>query len=264
MTQRSQAPAPQALATLVERGILYACPDRPALDAILGAPPAAAVLRLEGDALGLGDLVRLMALRALQRAGHKPVILLGPGAGEAARREARVAARLAHCLRFGAGPADAAVLDTARWRDGLRERAAWPGPDAAVPDALDTLEVARRFGPVVRVAALDEAGDLAAGLALARRLGTDAVGFTTVLPRAERLRLADGTRAPLAGAPWRQAHPDDVPRLLRLLTDLPLPRIRAWAQGGARDLDTARAALAEAVGGLVGEEGYGAELLAVA
>ncbi|KAA2236029.1 hypothetical protein [Salinarimonas soli] len=256
-------PSP-ALAVLLERGILYRCPDRDGLDAALRAGPAAVAVRLDRPDLGLGSLPGLMALRWMQQAGHRPVVLLRPGADAGERsgpaREARWAARLSRCLRTGEGPGDAAVIDTGRWRDGLRERAAWSGPDAALAEALDVIEVGRRFGPVVRVGALDEADALEAGGIQAARLGAGPVAsFTAVLAGDSRLRVADGTSRALSlgrePGPWAQALADDVPRLLRLLTDLPLSRIQAWARGAEGGLDAARQALGDSAARLFGEGG---------
>lgn len=261
-----QSPSP-ALAALLERGALYRCADLAGLDAILRAGPAAATLRLDRPVLGLGALVQAVALRRLQRAGHRPVVLLGRGAEEAgstpAAREAHWAAVLSGILRFGPGSSDAVVLDTARWRDGLRERAGWAGPDAALAEALDLIEVAGRFGPVARVGALDEAEVLEAGVAEALRLGAGPVaGFTTVLAGDSWLRIeAGGSRAVMWGhgpgradaTPWLTAHPDDVPRLLRLLTDLPLPSIQAWAHGAQGGVTAAREALAASIAALGAE-----------
>ena len=71
----------QFLRTLVERGFLHQCTDLEALDA------AAATGRITGyigfdataDSLHAGSLIQVMMLRHMQRAGHRPVVLMGGG-----------------------------------------------------------------------------------------------------------------------------------------------------------------------------------------
>jgi tyrosyl-tRNA synthetase len=219
------------------------------------------MVRVDSSSLGLGSLLPIVALRWMQAAGHKPVILLAEGAhgsdGPIEAHEAHWAATLARCLRFGPGPWDATVLDARRWRDGLWERGSQPGSDASLGQALDLIEVAHRFGSVVRICALDDKDDLAASLAQAHRLGAGPVaGFTTVLAKHSQLRLSDGSRCPLvvgrastaqASQHLLSALADDVPRLVRLFTDEPLDMVRRWARGEAGGLAAARRALAASV-----------------
>ena len=69
------------LRTLVERGFFHQCTDLEALDA------AAATGRITGyigfdataDSLHVGSLIQIMMLRHMQRAGHRPVVLMGGG-----------------------------------------------------------------------------------------------------------------------------------------------------------------------------------------
>ena len=69
------------LRTLVERGFLHQCTDLEALDA------AAATGRISGyigfdataDSLHVGSLIQIMMLRHMQRAGHRPIVLMGGG-----------------------------------------------------------------------------------------------------------------------------------------------------------------------------------------
>ena len=89
------------------------------------------------DSLHVGSLVQIMILRLLQRAGHKPVVLMGGGTtkvGDPSFRDearpllddARIEANKAGIrqvfdafLRFGDGPSDAVMLDNAEWLDRL-------------------------------------------------------------------------------------------------------------------------------------------------
>jgi tyrosyl-tRNA synthetase len=252
MTRRSPA-----LAHLIERGMLYHCSDRDQLDAALGGSRLAAVIKLTRPVAGMSEWLQFRALRVLQQEGHTPVVLLDEGA--------HLPRTLSSLLRFGRGSGDAVVLHTAQWRDGLRDRASSPlGARAAntsnipVSETLDHLEVARRFGPLLRIAAHDQANVLDESLALARQLGaTDLFGVTTVLPSQAGIRLESGAQVEVAIgdgstdllAPqnlWLSALADDVPRMLRLFTDLPLSAIRQLATGRRQDLTGAREHLAVA------------------
>ncbi len=85
------------------------------------------------DSLHVGNLIGVLALRRLQRAGHRPIALLGGGttligdpSGKAAERPMRtveevranifsIRGQLERFLAFGAGPTDALLLDNADW-----------------------------------------------------------------------------------------------------------------------------------------------------
>ena len=189
-------PTSPALQCVTERGLLYRCTDLSGLDATLNTSRVAAVMRIDGEP-HLGHLAQLMVLRWMQAHGHKPVILLRGLTAEHGQSitpplMACLPRILQHLLRFGPGAADAMVLDAAQWRDGLRERARWQPlggqmhppdqltldhpkeralVDGEISEALDALEVVRRYGAVLRVAALDEQDRVSRGLALARQLG---------------------------------------------------------------------------------------------
>src|SRR5437762_13284839 len=85
------------------------------------------------DSLHVGSLLPLLALRRLQMAGHRPIVLIGGGtgligdpsgkAGERALSEQaqvaawteRLKAQVSRLLDFGTGPTDAQLLDNYAW-----------------------------------------------------------------------------------------------------------------------------------------------------
>lgn len=127
------------LRTAVERDLVYQCTDLQALDALLdGAVVTGYVgFDLTAPSLHVGNLVNIMLLRRLQRAGHRPIALLGGGttrigdpsgkeemrpvldaAAIAAHRE-RILGTFGRFLDVGDGPTGALVLDNAVWLDAL-------------------------------------------------------------------------------------------------------------------------------------------------
>ena len=138
----SAAASPQSLRstllrTLVERGYLHQCTDLEALD------DAAASGRLSGyigfdataDSLHVGSLVQIMMLRHMQRAGHRPIVLMGGGttkvgdpSGKDKSRQLlsgeRIAANIAGIRRvferfLDFGDDAAVMVDNAEWLDAL-------------------------------------------------------------------------------------------------------------------------------------------------
>jgi len=69
------------LHTLEERGFVHQISDAAALDAKCKAGTIAAYIGFDctADSLHVGSLVQIMLLRHLQRAGHKPIVLMGGG-----------------------------------------------------------------------------------------------------------------------------------------------------------------------------------------
>lgn len=134
------APTSPFLKTLTERGFIHQCTDLAALDARLSAGPVAAYIGFDAtaDSLHVGSLVQIMALRWLQKSGHKPVVLIGGGTtqiGDPSFRDAsrplldemQIARNIAglkkvfsRYLTFGDGPTDAVMVDNAVWLDPLR------------------------------------------------------------------------------------------------------------------------------------------------
>ncbi len=67
--------------TLKERGFIYQTTDDTALEALLGREKVTCYIGFDAtaDSLHIGSLVPIMALVHMQRAGHRPIVLLGGG-----------------------------------------------------------------------------------------------------------------------------------------------------------------------------------------
>jgi tyrosyl-tRNA synthetase len=65
----------------IERGFVFQCTELEGLDAAFASGPVAAYIGFDctADSLHVGSLVQIMALRMLQRHGHRPVVLMGGG-----------------------------------------------------------------------------------------------------------------------------------------------------------------------------------------
>ncbi len=130
----------QFLETATRRGFVHQCTDAAALDALLApgtAVPAYIGFDCTADSLHVGSLVQIMLLRWYQRAGHKPIVLLGGGTTKvgdpSGKDESRqllsdeqIAANMAgirkvfeRFLTFGDGPSDAVMMNNADWLDRL-------------------------------------------------------------------------------------------------------------------------------------------------
>ena len=127
------------LAAAEARGFVHQCTDREALDARLAEGPAVAYIGFDctADSLHIGSLVQIMLLRLWQRAGHKPIVLMGGGTtkvgdpsgkdetrkllteAEIERNKAGIRRIFDRFLSFGEGPAGAVMTDNADWLDRL-------------------------------------------------------------------------------------------------------------------------------------------------
>jgi tyrosyl-tRNA synthetase len=69
------------LRTLNERGHIHQVTDAMALDAQSNSGVITAYIGFDAtaDSLHIGNLVQIMLLRRLQRAGHRPIVLMGGG-----------------------------------------------------------------------------------------------------------------------------------------------------------------------------------------
>ncbi len=132
-------PTSDFLHEATERGFVFQCTDADALDEALKAAPLSAYIGFDctADSLHVGSLVQIMALRLLQKHGHRPVVLMGggttrigdPSGKDEARQmltDEQIAANMAgirRCfspfLRFGDGGSDAVMLNNADWLDAL-------------------------------------------------------------------------------------------------------------------------------------------------
>ena len=125
--------------SVVERGYLHQCTDLEGLDTLAAEAPVTAYIGFDCTApsLHVGSLVPIMLLRLLQRAGHKPIVLMGggttrigdPSGRDEARRlltDEEIAANMAgirqvfaRFLDFNEGPAGAVMVNNADWLDHL-------------------------------------------------------------------------------------------------------------------------------------------------
>ena len=121
------------------RGLVQACTDEAGLAAALAGGPVAGYAGFDAtaDCLHVGHLLPLMLLRRFQRAGHRPIVLLGGGttrigdpsfrdagrpmldADGIARNVAGIRRVVARFLAFD-GPDGAVMVDNAEWLDPLR------------------------------------------------------------------------------------------------------------------------------------------------
>jgi tyrosyl-tRNA synthetase len=134
-------PKSPALTTFLERGYFEQASDFAAIDAAMAGGRVTFYVGYDptGNSLHVGHLVQIMAMRALQRAGHRPIVIVGGGtasvgdpSGKSETRkllsradiEANALAlrgQLARFLHFDSGaPNDAIMLDNADWLLQLR------------------------------------------------------------------------------------------------------------------------------------------------
>ena len=122
-----------------ERGYIHQATNLEGLDekASQQIIPAYIGFDCTADSLHVGSLVQIMMLRALQRAGHKPIVLMGGGTTKVGDPSGKDAARpllsdqdiennkagifsvFEKYLTFGDGQGDAVMVDNASWLDEL-------------------------------------------------------------------------------------------------------------------------------------------------
>ncbi|MCY0993237.1 tyrosine--tRNA ligase [Nannocystis sp. ILAH1] len=136
-----QPPRSAALQRMLERGYFEQASDFAATDAALDSGMVTFYVGYDptGASLHVGHLVQIMGMRALQRAGHKPIVIVGGGTGmigdpsgkmetrklltreDVAVNAAGLKAQLGRFLHFDSGrPNDAVMLDNADWLLGLK------------------------------------------------------------------------------------------------------------------------------------------------
>ncbi|MEQ1707039.1 MAG: tyrosine--tRNA ligase [Terricaulis sp.] len=122
------------LRTITARGQFHQCTDLEGLDkAALAGVTGYIGFDMTAPSLHVGNLTQIMFLRRLQRAGGKPIVLLGGGTtrvGDPSGKEemrqmlseeqiGRNAASIRGCfekfLTFGDGPSDAIMVDNSEW-----------------------------------------------------------------------------------------------------------------------------------------------------
>ncbi len=136
----SVEPRSAVLRTLFTRGYIHQATHLTGLDEAFaaGIVPTYAGFDATADSLHVGHLLPIMALRRLQQAGHKPIVLIGGGTSRIGdpsfRSEVRpmlsaeqIASNIAgirtifgRLLTFGDGPTDAVMVDNADWLGDLR------------------------------------------------------------------------------------------------------------------------------------------------
>ena len=128
------------LAAAAERGFIHQCTDLAALDARLAAGTVTAYVGYDctADSLHIGNLMSIMLLRLFQKAGNRPIVLMGGGTSRIgdpsgkdearqllddatiARNMAGIRKVFANFIDFGDGPGAAIMVNNADWLDELR------------------------------------------------------------------------------------------------------------------------------------------------
>ncbi len=140
MTLDDFQPKSRFLTDMIGRGHVYQMTDAQGLDAYCASEIPVAYIGFDATAksLHVGSLVQIMNLHRLQKAGGKPIVLMGGGTtkiGDPTDKEksrpilteAEIAANLAGIrknfepfLTFGSGPTDAIMIDNAEWLDQIK------------------------------------------------------------------------------------------------------------------------------------------------
>ena len=127
------------LSHLDERGFIAQCSDAEALEENLSKGVVTGYIGFDCTAPSLhaGSLVQIMMLRALQKAGHRPIVVIGGGTTRIGDPSFRDSARplldddaiaknkegirkvFSKFLRFDDGPTGALMVDNREWLDGL-------------------------------------------------------------------------------------------------------------------------------------------------
>ena len=121
--------------TLKERGFVYQTTEETDLREMLDGPPVTCYIGYDptAESLHVGNLVTIMMLAHAQRAGHRPVVLVGGGtsrvgdpsgktemrqlltAEEIARNSEGIRTQLSRFMRFDDSPTGATMVDNAEW-----------------------------------------------------------------------------------------------------------------------------------------------------
>jgi tyrosyl-tRNA synthetase len=125
--------------TMQERGFIHQATDAEGLDTQLASGRLSAYIGFDATAesLHVGSLMQIMALRWLQKTGHKPIVLIGGGTTKigdpSGKDEARklltdadisrnidsLSGVFGQFLKFGTGGADALLVNNSEWLSGL-------------------------------------------------------------------------------------------------------------------------------------------------
>jgi len=233
-------PKSDFLHVITQRGFLADCTDLQALDEALvsGVVPGYIGYDATAQSLHVGHLLNIMLLRWLQRTGHQPITLMGGGTTKVGDPSFRAEERplltpqaidgniasmqkvFARYLDYGAGAADAIMLNNAEWLDELnyldflrdigrhfsvnrmlsfesvksrldREQSlSFLEFNYMILQAYDFLELNRRYGCRLQMGGSDQWGNIVNGIDLTRRILDHQVwGLTTPL-----LTTSDGRK----------------------------------------------------------------------
>jgi len=233
-------PKSDFLHVITQRGFLADCTDLQALDEALvsGVVPGYIGYDATAQSLHVGHLLNIMLLRWLQRTGHQPITLMGGGTTKVGDPSFRAEERplltpqaidgniasmqkvFARYLDYGAGAADAIMLNNAEWLDELnyldflrdigrhfsvnrmlsfesvksrldREQSlSFLEFNYMILQAYDFLELNRRYGCRLQMGGSDQWGNIVNGIDLTRRiLDHEVWGLTTPL-----LTTSDGRK----------------------------------------------------------------------
>jgi tyrosyl-tRNA synthetase len=210
------------LRVLDERGFIHQCSDFAGLDALAARREVVAYVGYDCTApsLHIGNFLTIMMLYWLQQSGNKPITLMGGGTtrvGDPSGKDETRAIRpieeieankesikgvFAKVLKFGAGKADAVMLDNAEWltrlnyiemlrdigrhfsvnrmltMDSVRLRLerqhemSFIEFNYMICQAYDFVELARRTGCNLQMGGSDQWGNIIMGVDLGRRMGT--------------------------------------------------------------------------------------------
>jgi tyrosyl-tRNA synthetase len=219
--QNDFIPKSDFLQVLLQRGFVHQCSDFSGLDekALAGGLKAYIGFDCTAPSLHVGSLLPIMMLSWLQKTGGQPLPLMGggttrvgdpPGKDESRKlltveqineNKASIHKIFERFLTFGAGSADACMLDNADWLAGLNyiEFLRDVGRHFSVNrmltmdsvkmrlqrehelsfiefnymclQAYDFVEINRRYGAVLQMGGSDQWGNIVTGLDLGRRMG---------------------------------------------------------------------------------------------
>jgi len=134
------SPKSDFLKQFQDRGYIHQCTDLETLDDLAGKEVITAYIGYDatGDSLHVGHLVSIMMLRAFQKAGHRPIVLMGGGttkvgdpSGKDETRQlltdaqiagniAKIKQVFARFIDFGDGSSGAIMVNNADWLDDLQ------------------------------------------------------------------------------------------------------------------------------------------------
>lgn len=122
--------------------------------------------------------------------------------------------------------------------------------------SYDFYELNKRFGCQVQIGGSDQWGNITSGVDLIRRKGNKAFGLTTPLlttSKGEKMGKTGNNTLWLDGDPYifyqyfRNSHDADVPKFLRLFTELNLEEIKQLEKLEGQEINKAKAILAKEI-----------------